>query len=308
MPEGSHVNRDSSPGIFHSVNWGQASIEQRMAALQQLEHENAALMGRPERIVVARVIPSRMDGLGRKLVTRGLYSRGDPAHLTINSDLVAQAGDFARQSTGWLAAANVTHEGTHALQADVMNADARVDQQRLKQFSADIADADLMRRDLTSYANSGPDYFFRPSEWTARETASQRIAELHHQASGEFGRDPEFERLCATERFRREHELLQANDQFGTALSEAEMCDRIRSKIREQHPKARIGTGPATKSPDLASSGRVVDERHPIKGPAGVMPRPLTTQDLAQRPGPTAPARASRGGWQPGPPGTGRSR
>jgi hypothetical protein len=260
----SHFGRSSIgyADAFHSANWENTSISDRLSSLQQLENENANTQGRQPRTLIAEDMPPLYDAESDShSVTRGYYDPNQPDHLFINKDMVEQDGIFLNRSTGWACAQNVTHEGIHAAQNDVIEG-KEVDLDELSAIHSNMADAGKMNKDFATYTNDMNDsmYAFRTSEYSARSGAAQRIGELHGQVSERFGKDDAYENLKEREEKIEEERLEDANRLFGTQFSSDEMNNHVASIVEQQYDQTHEIDSESVEGNQEMSNGMGVDE------------------------------------------------
>ena len=210
--------RNQVPYIFHSKNWSKASFKQKMQALQSLEKYNAQIMGREVREI--RPVAMSKNTLGN-------YDDHDRC-LYINQDLVNQKGSFENSDTGWYCARNVTHEGTHATQYDILNG-RNVNLEEIKEIDKDLADKELLKKDYDTYTNDeGPDYHFSTFEYTARKVGNIRITELYNQAHKIFGEDNSFSAIMQSNICNNIKQLDAANKICKTKLTHDQMYNHMK--------------------------------------------------------------------------------
>jgi hypothetical protein len=147
--------------VFHYTNWVNASFEERLQALQDLENGYARAQGRAGCPVLAK----QMDAVGEY----------DPNAKTISIN-----EDVLNSNDGYLAVFAAIHEGRHAYQ---VHACSNPDQH------GNPAETELWNKNSCNgcYYENGAEYWLQPIERDANEFASKETDEIFGHLSEDCG-------------------------------------------------------------------------------------------------------------------------
>lgn len=175
--------------IFHSKNWFDASIEEKLQALQELENEYAQRQGRPpakielkeeaEKVEVNGEVYERLAGLsksdntiviGRKLLEYTMEDLKSQPELLMNNVFACHT---------------ILHEGRHAYQKYAIDhPEIHPDKEQVQKWK---------ENDRVYYQAPDIYYFFQPLERDAENFADHETKKIFQELEKEFGKDKNFE-------------------------------------------------------------------------------------------------------------------
>ncbi|MBQ1893012.1 MAG: hypothetical protein II155_02785, partial [Clostridia bacterium] len=207
MAIGEMVNENTRwASVFEKENWLNADVETRMQAYQALEHDMAAMEGRPERQIIFQPMQPGHNGS---------FSYADGCiHL---NDRFILSNDGADRFQGMC---TTMHEGRHAYQHDcsrgiVADPDkAYLENERGIKLSGDTAKYDPVSGKLQSVYISREEtpfyskYYCQPNELDARKFELEQMKSL----SSRYGDDPAFNDFCDKKTGYMEESFREAED------------------------------------------------------------------------------------------------
>ncbi|MEK4799958.1 hypothetical protein NYE37_13730 [Thermoactinomyces sp. FSL K6-2592] len=175
--------------IFHSKNWFDASIEEKLQALQELENEYAQRQGRSpakielkeeaEKVEVNGEVYEKLAGLsksdntiviGRKLLEYTIEDLEHQPDLMMNNVFACHA---------------ILHEGRHSYQYyAIHHPEIHADQKEVQKWK---------ENERVYYQAPEIYYFFQPLERDAENFADHETKKIFQELEKEFGKDKNFE-------------------------------------------------------------------------------------------------------------------
>ena len=230
MDIGTYLNdRPAWADVFTKDGWAKASEQQRMDAYQALEHDMAAMEGRPE-----RQIEFDINGPEYKN-SNGCFSPNDNCiHLNSDKFLSNNADYYQGMCT-------TMHEGRHAYQHDCNrgivqhpDADYQANARGIR-LSGEMPGVYQSTKNGATYN----DYYMQANELDARKFELDQMKSLN----GLYGNDPDFQDFCDQKQTTMDAEFQTAEQQARAMRTDS--LNNVRDKLNAYNDADMFSKGPA---------------------------------------------------------------